>query len=177
MERTNSVIRISRGRLAALQAAALDTDLAYLLFTSGSTGRPKGVAVTHRNLLAYSEWVVNTFAFGPGTVLGNQTPLYFSMSVTDLYGAMRGGACVQILPKRLFSFPVQLLDYLTARGVNAIYWVPSALGIVANWKALDYTALPPLRTRCRCTAISREVSWTVFHCLPLMSSMAAGIPS
>ncbi len=134
------------GRLAALQAAALDTDLAYLLFTSGSTGRPKGVAVTHRNLLAYSEWVVNTFAFGPGTVLGNQTPLYFSMSVTDLYGAMRGGACVQILPKRLFSFPVQLLDYLTARGVNAIYWVPSALGIVANWKALDYTALPPLRT-------------------------------
>lgn len=133
-------------RLAALRAQAVDTDLAYLLFTSGSTGRPKGVAVTHRNLLAYSEWVVNTFDFGPGTVLGNQTPLYFSMSVTDLYGALRGGACVQILPKRLFSFPVPLLDYLRARGVNTIYWVPSALGIIANWKALAYTALPPLRT-------------------------------
>lgn len=132
--------------LTALRREIIDTDLAYVLFTSGSTGLPKGVAVTHRNVLAYSEWVVSAFDFSPETVLGNQTPFYFSMSVTDLYGALRSGACVQVLPRRLFSFPVQLLEYLCARGVNTLYWVPSALGIVANWKALDYTAAPPLHT-------------------------------
>lgn len=132
--------------LQQLRAEALDTDLAYLLFTSGSTGAPKGVAVQHRAVLAYSAWAAGTFGFDETTVLGNQTPFYFSMSVTDLYTALRTGAQIQILPRRLFSFPVQLLDYLTTHGVNTLYWVPSALGGIVRWKALDYTALPPLRT-------------------------------
>lgn len=132
--------------LQTLRAEAIDTDLAYVLFTSGSTGAPKGVAVQHRAVLAYSAWAAETFGLDETTVFGNQTPFYFSMSVTDLYTSLRTGAQVQVLPKRLFSFPVQLLDYLTVHGVNTLYWVPSALGGVVRWKALDYTALPPLRT-------------------------------
>ena len=132
--------------LRRLRQDALDVDLAYVLFTSGSTGAPKGVAVQHRAVLAYSAWAAETFGIDETTVFGNQTPFYFSMSVTDLYTALRTGAQLQVLPKRLFSFPVQLLDYLTTHGVNTLYWVPSALGGVVRWKALDYTALPPLRT-------------------------------
>lgn len=132
--------------LQTLREQAIDTDLAYVLFTSGSTGTPKGVAIQHRAVLAYSAWSAGTFGIDERTVFGNQTPFYFSMSVTDLYTALRTGAQLQVIPKRLFSFPVQLLDYLTTHEVNTLYWVPSALGGVVRWKALDYTALPSLRT-------------------------------
>lgn len=132
--------------LQTLRNESLDTDLAYVLFTSGSTGAPKGVAIQHRAVLSYSAWAAATFGIDETTVFGNQTPFYFSMSVTDLYTSLRTGAQVQVLPRRLFSFPVQLLDYLTVHEVNTLYWVPSALGGVVRWKALDYTALPPLRT-------------------------------
>ena len=132
--------------LQTLRNESLDTDLAYVLFTSGSTGAPKGVAIQHRAVRAYSAWAAATFGIDETTVFGNQTPFYFSMSVTDLYTSLRTGAQVQVLPRRLFSFPVQLLDYLTVHEVNTLYWVPSALGGVVRWKALDYTALPPLRT-------------------------------
>ena len=101
--------------LQTLREQAIDTDLAYVLFTSGSTGTPKGVAIQHRAVLTYSAWSAGAFGIDETTVFGNQTPFYFSMSVTDIYTALRTGARVQVIPKRLFSFQVQLLDYQIGR--------------------------------------------------------------
>lgn len=137
--------RASTTLLSGVRARSLDTDLVYVLFTSGSTGRPKGVAVTHRALLAYSAWACSAFGFDKNTVFGGQSPLWFSMSVTDLYCTLRAGACLELLPKRLFGFPAQLLEYLARRRVNTIYWVPSALGLVAAWDALSAAPLPGLK--------------------------------
>lgn len=131
-----------REGLAKIRRKAVDTDLVYTLFTSGSTGMPKGVAVSHRNVMAYAEWVKTTFDINEATVFGSQTPFYFSMSVLDIYTTLAAGAELQILPKQLFAFPVRLLEYMNSRKVNTIYWVPTALSIVANWKVLDYMSLP-----------------------------------
>lgn len=131
--------------LMKIRRRAIDTDPLYTLFTSGSTGVPKGTVVSHRNVLAYSEWVSETFDITSETVFGSQTPFYFSMSVLDVFSTIRNGATFHIIPKKYFSFPLKLLEYIKERNVNTIYWVPSALSIVANWKALDYVELPALK--------------------------------
>ncbi|NRY62083.1 amino acid adenylation domain-containing protein [Clostridium beijerinckii] len=123
----------------------IDTDPLYILFTSGSTGIPKGVIVCHRSVIDYADWVAKTFELNENTTFGNQTPFYFSMSVLDIFTTIRSGATLYIIPKMLFSFPVKLLEFLKEKEINTIYWVPSALSIVANLGALDVIELPHLK--------------------------------
>ncbi|WP_238915173.1 amino acid adenylation domain-containing protein [Clostridium sp. YIM B02555] len=124
-------------KLAIVRRKMIDTDPLYILFTSGSTGIPKGVIVCHRSVIDYSGWVVKTFDLNENTIFGNQTPFYFSMSVLDIFATIRSGATLHIIPKLLFSFPIKLLEFLNEKDINTIYWVPSALSIVANFGALE----------------------------------------
>ncbi|OCB00909.1 amino acid adenylation domain-containing protein [Clostridium beijerinckii] len=132
-------------KLVTARRQMIDTDPLYILFTSGSTGIPKGVIVCHRSVIDYADWVVKTFELNENTTFGNQTPFYFSMSVLDIFATIRSGATLYIIPKMLFSFPVKLLEFLNEKEVNTIYWVPSALSIVANLGALDVIKLPHLK--------------------------------
>lgn len=131
--------------LLRVRARAIDTDPVYALFTSGSTGVPKGVVCCHRSVIDYADWLVETFKFDENTIFGSQTPFYFSMSVMDVYATFRSGAELHIIPKKLFAFPVKLLEHMNEKKINAIYWVPTALCIVANLKALDKTEMPYLK--------------------------------
>lgn len=133
------------GKLAEIRRAAIDTDPLYALFTSGSTGVPKGAVINHRSVIDYAHWVAETFDITCETVFGSQTPFYFSMSVLDLYTTMHSGATFHVIPKTLFSFPLKLIAFLDEKEINTVYWVPSALCIVANWKALDIAVPKTLR--------------------------------
>lgn len=124
--------------LNKIRRSVVDTDPVYALYTSGSTGQPKGAIVSHRAVMSYTQWFIKTFDITEKTVFGSQTPLYFSMSVSDLYSALRTGGRYQMIPKKMFSFPGALIEYMNQYYVNTIYWVPSALSIVAYWDVLSY---------------------------------------
>ncbi len=115
----------------------IDTNSMYILFTSGSTGVPKGVVINHRATISYINWFNKTFNINNKTIFGSQTPFYFSMSVSDIFSTITSGATFHIIPKVNFSFPVKLIEYLNEKKINTIYWVPSALCIVANFKTFD----------------------------------------
>lgn len=132
---------VDEEQLQNIRRRAIDTDPIYALFTSGSTGVPKGVVVCHRSVIDYADWVCETFEINEKTIFGSQTPFYFSMSVLDIYSTLAGGAELHVIPKKLFAFPVKLLEHMNETKVNTIYWVPTALGIIANMKALDKVPL------------------------------------
>ena len=130
-----SVSEGSEDKLDAVRKKGIDTDLLYVLFTSGSTGVPKGVTITHRSVIDYIDWVTETFSITEADSFGNQAPFYFDNSILDIYSTIKSGATTFIIPKNLFAQPVLLLEYLKEKKINTIFWVPSALIVVAKLKA------------------------------------------
>tara|TARA_B110000971_G_C20039710_1_gene516980 strand:+ start:2909 stop:4426 length:1518 start_codon:yes stop_codon:yes gene_type:complete len=110
----------------------IETDPIYSIYTSGSTGTPKGVIISHANVHDYIQWFQETYKVNEETVLGNQSPFMFDVSVTDIYSCLKYGAHMYIIPEHLFSFPFKLIEYVNEHKINFIIWVPSLLVNVAN---------------------------------------------
>jgi amino acid adenylation domain-containing protein len=124
--------------LAKIRENFLDIDPLYCNFTSGSTGIPKGVLVSHRSVIDFMEYFPSLFHITEEDRIGNQAPFDFDVSVKDIYSTLKMGATMVIIPKRLFSIPTQLLDYLCDQKVTTLIWAVSALCMVSQLKGFTY---------------------------------------
>lgn len=123
----------------------IDTDILYVLFTSGSTGVPKGGTISHKAIIDFTEWAAKDLGFTIESVMGNQCPLYFSMSIYDVYETLKCGCTTYIIPQMLFSQPVKLMKYLDEKKINTLVWVPSILMFISTLKALNRPHLVHLK--------------------------------
>ena len=132
-------------RLEQIRRSRIDTDPLYVNFTSGSTGTPKGIVVGHRSVLDFIDCFTETFGITQTDVIANQAPFDFDVSVKDIYSAMCTGATLVVVPRRLFSAPVELIDFLCGHSVTTMIWAVSALCLITTFHALDYKTPETIR--------------------------------
>ncbi len=128
----------------------IDTDPIYIMYTSGSTGEPKGGTITHRGVMDYAKWVVETFAFNEDTVMASQAPFYFDNSVFEIYSCLMCGGKLVLVPEVLMKFSLKLPEFLEEHKINTIFWVPTVLINVANSGVLSKHKLPHLKAVAFC---------------------------
>ncbi|HOA85651.1 MAG TPA: AMP-binding protein, partial [Bacillota bacterium] len=98
---------------------------------------PKGVAACHRSVIDYTESFCEALGLSEDCVFGNQTPLHFDAPLKEIMTTIKYGATTYLIPKKLFLFPVPLVEYLNEHKINTICWVVSALCTISALGALD----------------------------------------
>lgn len=131
-------IMVEEEKLKQVRSAFVDVNPLYVNFTSGSTGVPKGVVVCHRSVIEFISCFTEIFGIKETDIIGNQAPFDFDVSVKDIYSGLMTGAKVQLIPKKYFSMPMQLMDYLADKEVTTLIWAVSAMCFVSVMKGFEY---------------------------------------
>lgn len=129
---------INEDKLNIIKSKHIDCDPLYVNFTSGSTGIPKGVVISHRSVIDFIDKFTEIFNFTDNDIIGNQAPFDFDISVKDIYPAIKKGATLVIIPRKYFSSPAALLDYICENKVTTLTWAVSALCLITTFHGLDY---------------------------------------
>ena len=130
--------KINEEELNKIRSQALDVDPLYANFTSGSTGTPKGVVVGHRSVIDFIDIFTEKFNISKEDIIGNQAPFDFDVSVKDIYSSLKTGATLVVIPKKMFSRPANLLDYICENNVTTLIWAVSALCLITTFHGLEY---------------------------------------
>ncbi|WP_387468391.1 condensation domain-containing protein, partial [Photorhabdus sp. RM323S] len=100
--------------------------LAYVIYTSGSTGTPKGVMVEHRNILRLFEATESWYHFNRQDIWCLLHSIAFDFSVWELWGALRYGAKLVLVPHAIARSPQELHQFVCQHGITVLNQTPSA---------------------------------------------------
>lgn len=117
--------------------------LAMLLYTSGTTGAPKGVMLSHANLLANAEAVIDYLQLTADDSVLDVLPFYYAYGASVLHTHLLTGARIVLAPS--LAFPHLVAQALKAESITGFCGVPSTYALLLEHVPLSEQAMPSLR--------------------------------
>jgi len=142
---TSSDVDFDRNALWRRLGRIIDTDPLCVINTSGSTGTPKGVTLSHRGTIDFMDWTFTTLKLDGSERIGSLSPFYFDIYTLELITMLAKGAALVMIPDGLATFPPQLMEFLAARKISFLFWVPSIMVNISNQGLLDKFPLPEIK--------------------------------
>ncbi|MFZ7096196.1 class I adenylate-forming enzyme family protein [Luteimonas dalianensis] len=117
--------------------------LAAILYTSGTTGAPKGVALSHRNLAANTDSILDYLQLGPEDSTVSVLPFYYAYGASVLHTHLAVGARVVLEDNTVF--PHLVAGALARERATGFSGVPSTFALLLDRGRLGDCDLSSLR--------------------------------
>ncbi len=124
-------------------AQAGKDDLAALMFTSGSTGQPRGVMVSHGNIIANTESIIEYLELTSKDRIMAVLPFHYCFGTSLLHTHLRVGGSL-VLDSR-FLYPDLVLQRMLETECTGFAGVPSHFQILLRKSGLRSKSFPNLR--------------------------------
>jgi len=118
-------------------------DLAALMFTSGSTGKPRGVMVSHANIMANTDSIIQYLGLTERDRIMTVLPFHYCFGTSLLHTHLRVGGSLVI--DLLFMYPEKILQRMLDAECTGFAGVPSHFQILLRTSSLRKKNFPSLR--------------------------------
>jgi long-chain acyl-CoA synthetase len=117
------------GRSTPSDMEEFDGDrLAEIIFTSGSTGEPKGVMITHGNIIANTESIIQYLKLTGEDIIEIVLPFYYCYGLSLLHTHLKVGGSIVL--NNTFMFLGSVINDLNNYGCTGFSGVPSHFQIL-----------------------------------------------
>lgn len=118
-------------------------DLAALMFTSGSTGKPRGVMVSHGNIIANTDSIIEYLRLTESDRMMTILPFHYCFGASLLHTHLRVGGSLVIDSR--FAYPEAVLQRMKDTRCTGFAGVPSHYQILLRRSTLKTKQFPDLR--------------------------------